>query len=155
MDTSGLYDMRAREYDPNTGRFLSQDPVAAAPADPYVADYVYANDNPVSRIDPSGQFLQFLEAAYFIASTIETVQNCYYGSKFYGNPFADNFRRDCLIGIGSLGLSAFGQGLARFGPNVPELAVYLYDELGHIIPDYVDRSASTGGGTSSRGTPPK
>ena len=29
--------------------------MAAAPTDPYVADYVYANDNPVTGIDPSGQ----------------------------------------------------------------------------------------------------
>ena len=54
LDTFGLYDLRAREYDPSTGRFTSQDPIAAAPADPYVADYLYANDNPVTRIDPSG-----------------------------------------------------------------------------------------------------
>jgi hypothetical protein len=47
--------MRAREYDPSTGRFMSQDPVAAAPTDPYVADYLYTNDNPVTRIDPSGR----------------------------------------------------------------------------------------------------
>lgn len=55
LDTFGLYDMRAREYDPSTGRFLSQDPVAAAPTDPYVADYLYANDDPTLMVDPSGQ----------------------------------------------------------------------------------------------------
>jgi RHS repeat-associated protein len=55
LDTFGLYDLRAREYDPSTGRFTSQDPIAAAPADPYLADYLYASDNPITGIDPSGQ----------------------------------------------------------------------------------------------------
>ena len=47
LDTpTGLYHMRARQYDPSTGRFLSPDPVAATAGDPYVASYVYVGDNP-------------------------------------------------------------------------------------------------------------
>ncbi len=55
LDPFGLYDLRAREYDPGTGRFTSQDPLTAAPADPYVASYVYTADNPLTRTDPGGQ----------------------------------------------------------------------------------------------------
>jgi hypothetical protein len=47
--------MRARQYDPSTGRFLSPDPVAATAGDPYVASYVYVGDNPELRTDPSGR----------------------------------------------------------------------------------------------------
>lgn len=54
LDPSGLYHLRARQYDPTTGRFLSTDPVAAAIGDAYVASYVYARNNPVRWTDPSG-----------------------------------------------------------------------------------------------------
>jgi RHS repeat-associated protein len=47
---SSLYFLRARYYDPVTGRFLSQDPAQAG------QPYAYANSNPVNLIDPSGLF---------------------------------------------------------------------------------------------------
>jgi RHS repeat-associated protein/uncharacterized repeat protein (TIGR01451 family) len=50
--STGLYDYRARAYDPATGRFLSPDPLPAANA------YPYADNSPTNLIDPYG-----LEAA--------------------------------------------------------------------------------------------
>jgi len=55
LDTTGLYHLRARQYDPVTGRFLATDPAAPALTDPFVATYVYVGSNPVIRIDPSGK----------------------------------------------------------------------------------------------------
>ncbi|MFD5265564.1 ricin-type beta-trefoil lectin domain protein [Streptomyces sp. NPDC058335] len=54
-DTSGgLVHLGAREYDPNTGRFLSPDPVLDL-ADPVQMNgYVYCENNPVTFSDPSG-----------------------------------------------------------------------------------------------------
>ena len=49
---SGLYDLRARQYDPSTGRFLSQDPMADSGQT--AGTYIYANDNPNTYSDPSG-----------------------------------------------------------------------------------------------------
>jgi RHS repeat-associated protein len=51
---SGLYDLRARQYDPNDGRFLSTDPLAPGLTDPYISAYVYSNDQPTMLADPSG-----------------------------------------------------------------------------------------------------
>lgn len=45
---SGLQYFRARSYDPMTGRFTSRDPV------PYPNLYVFADNDPVNRTDPSG-----------------------------------------------------------------------------------------------------
>ncbi|MFF8973200.1 ricin-type beta-trefoil lectin domain protein [Streptomyces sp. NPDC014995] len=51
---SGLVHLGAREYDPNTGRFLSPDPVLDL-ADPVqINGYVYCENNPVTFADPSG-----------------------------------------------------------------------------------------------------
>ncbi len=44
----GLYYLRARYYDPDIGRFLTQDPV------PAVNLYAYVGNNPVNYVDPSG-----------------------------------------------------------------------------------------------------
>ncbi|GAA4813452.1 ricin-type beta-trefoil lectin domain protein [Streptomyces ziwulingensis] len=52
--SSGLVHLGAREYDPETGRFLSPDPVLDL-ADPVQMNgYVYCENNPVTFADPSG-----------------------------------------------------------------------------------------------------
>jgi RHS repeat-associated protein len=52
---SSLYYLRARYHDPATGRFLSADPLAGAPTQPQTMNrYVYALNNPVNRVDPTG-----------------------------------------------------------------------------------------------------
>ena len=55
LDTTGLYYMRARQYDPTAGRFTEGDPASANVANPYVATYVYAHDRPTDLIDPTGK----------------------------------------------------------------------------------------------------
>lgn len=60
---TGLYYLRARQYDPSIGRFLSTDPQPGGMADPYVSAYGYVSGNPVRYTDPSGRCLQFLGAA--------------------------------------------------------------------------------------------
>ena len=61
---SDLYDMRAREYDPETGRFLETDPLAADQRDPAVAAYVYVDDQPTVMSDPSGERGMMIVPAY-------------------------------------------------------------------------------------------
>jgi RHS repeat-associated protein len=52
---SGLQYLRARYYDPGTGRFLGRDPIAGFMGIPQTQNrYPYALGNPVSRTDPSG-----------------------------------------------------------------------------------------------------
>ncbi|MCK4660605.1 MAG: RHS repeat protein [Phycisphaerae bacterium] len=56
-DADGLYFMRARFYDPNTGRFLGKDPLQGTPADPRsLHRYVYGFNRPVLLVDPTGLF---------------------------------------------------------------------------------------------------
>ncbi len=54
---SGLYNMRAREYDPRLGRFTSRDPRNGAfQRAETLNPYVYAVNNPQVFTDPSGEF---------------------------------------------------------------------------------------------------
>ncbi|MFJ5308954.1 DUF6531 domain-containing protein [Streptomyces sp. NPDC088350] len=48
------YQLRARTYDPSTGRFTSTDPAPRSVADPASSSYAYTDDNPTTLTDPSG-----------------------------------------------------------------------------------------------------
>ena len=50
---TGLYYYRARYYDPEIGRFLSEDPLGFEAG---VNFYAYVSNNPINRKDPSGLF---------------------------------------------------------------------------------------------------
>jgi RHS repeat-associated protein len=54
LDPSGLYHLRARQYDSGLGRFTAVDPVAPLLSDAYVASYIYALNRPTLFTDPSG-----------------------------------------------------------------------------------------------------
>ncbi|MFF3413051.1 RHS repeat-associated core domain-containing protein, partial [Streptomyces sp. NPDC002742] len=51
--TAGYY-LRARNYDPGTGRFSTRDPHVPAQDTPYTQAYAYAENMPTTRTDPSG-----------------------------------------------------------------------------------------------------
>jgi RHS repeat-associated protein len=57
-DNVGLYYLMARWYDSTVGRFLSQD------SERIIPNYVYAESNPVSFIDPSGKEIDFIESRF-------------------------------------------------------------------------------------------
>jgi len=55
VDGTGLQYLRARYYEPEIGRFLTQDPFWGSLGNPQSQNrYPYAGGNPVNRIDPSG-----------------------------------------------------------------------------------------------------
>ena len=60
---TSLYEYRARYYDRNAGRFLSEDPIRESiganqsPMDDSANLYVYVLNNPVNYVDPSGLYI--------------------------------------------------------------------------------------------------
>jgi RHS repeat-associated protein len=51
----GLYDYRARFYDPTLGRFLQPDPIVPEPGNPQALNrYAYVYNNPLRYTDPTG-----------------------------------------------------------------------------------------------------
>lgn len=54
LDPTGLYHLRARQYDASTGRFTTPDPLPNPITDPYNSSFVYANNVPTSFTDPLG-----------------------------------------------------------------------------------------------------
>lgn len=52
---TGLYDMRARSYDPTTGTFTQQDPLRTPVGVPSVSPYAFVGDRPTVLTDPTGE----------------------------------------------------------------------------------------------------
>jgi RHS repeat-associated protein len=70
---TGLYHLRARQYDPVDGRFIAPDPVAQPMMEPHAAIYQYARGNPSRWADPSGEFvfaIPFVAAALMVAEAV-------------------------------------------------------------------------------------
>jgi RHS repeat-associated protein len=55
LDPTGLYYLRARQYDPASGRFLARDPAAPSQTAPQVSSFAYVLDRPTVLVDPSGR----------------------------------------------------------------------------------------------------
>jgi RHS repeat-associated protein len=54
-DPTGLYNLRAGLYDPNTGRFMQQDPLFGNSNDPRSLNrYTYVENDPATATDPAG-----------------------------------------------------------------------------------------------------
>ncbi|MFJ4413307.1 polymorphic toxin-type HINT domain-containing protein [Streptomyces sp. NPDC088925] len=56
-ESTGLQHLGAREYDPQTGRFISVDPIMDLTDPQQINGYTYSNNSPVTYADASGQWL--------------------------------------------------------------------------------------------------
>ncbi|GAA3233025.1 RHS repeat-associated core domain-containing protein [Dactylosporangium siamense] len=84
-DGTGLTHLGAREYEPGTGRFISDDTVADYTDPQQINGYSYANGNPVTSSDPSGLWNDHDPKdtpAYEPPCTIYNTENC--GPPNYG-----------------------------------------------------------------------
>lgn len=77
MDPTGLYYVRARSYDPVTGRFVSKDPAEQAPLLPEESHpYAFNANVPTVKRDPEGRFslaeLSFAQTVQRVLSTAQT-----------------------------------------------------------------------------------
>ncbi|MFC8512399.1 ricin-type beta-trefoil lectin domain protein [Streptomyces sp. NPDC057257] len=70
-NTTGLTHLGAREYDPETGRFISADPILDIADPASMNGYAYSNNSPVSHSDPSG--LMYLADSDGSTTTTTTV----------------------------------------------------------------------------------
>lgn len=62
---TGLVDMGARNYDPTTGRFISEDTIAGDLTAPITLNrYTYGNANPLDFFDPDGHWPKWVEDKY-------------------------------------------------------------------------------------------
>jgi len=91
-EPNGFYYMRARYYDPEVGRFVSEDPIGFEGGD--VNLYAYVGGNPVLRVDPDGEI-----AAQIIGGVIGGIAGGYNAYRT-GGEFVD-IARSTLVGVGA------------------------------------------------------
>ena len=64
LDPTGLYHLRARQYDGGTGLFLAKDPLPPPLAKAFVSPFAYAENRPTYLVDPTGLRGQCAVAGY-------------------------------------------------------------------------------------------
>ena len=111
---TGLYYLRARQYDPSIGRFLSTDPQPGGMADPYVSAYGYVSENPVRYTDPSGRCL-------FLCAAIGGVVGGLVGAITYAATAGSDFSFGGLAG--SVALSAGTGAIIGFTGGVAAIGI--------------------------------
>ncbi len=118
-DTGLLY-LRARDYDPATGQFLTVDPAVDATRQPYA----YAGNNPISRTDPTGLQYGSDDPWTSFNETFNPVSVLLNGSSNLGNHTANGCdigvlagdALDVAFGLAGLALTAIpGAGLVTAG----------------------------------------
>ncbi|MDP1614713.1 MAG: RHS repeat-associated core domain-containing protein, partial [Methylococcales bacterium] len=102
-DGTGLYYYRARYYDTDTGRFISEDPLGFGAG---INFYAYVGNNPVNANDPSGMCPECVTAIY---GAISGGVGGYVTSKLANQNFPDTLKS---IGLGIVA----GGGVGFFNP---------------------------------------
>ncbi|BAY62588.1 YD repeat protein [Calothrix brevissima NIES-22] len=104
---SNLYYLRARYYDPENGRFISKDSFEGFQDDPLsLHKYIYAHNNPVNLIDPSGNASasEYAILGLIIAATVYDAYN------FAKDPSLEN---GLYLALDLVGLAGVGKALSR------------------------------------------
>ena len=110
-DATGLYHMRARTYDPETGRFTSVDPAEPNQQVPEsYHPYSFANNNPHLYSDPTGLFsITEINVSGAIQSSLNGLRNALVNqARRYAIDTAEEFAVDFLVDQLALLLPAFG-----------------------------------------------
>ena len=99
---TGLHYYRARFYDANLGRFISEDPIGFTAGDINLYGYVW--NNSISFRDPSGKIVPIIAAGVIIgAGALILSSPSYVNAPAPGDPVYDS--RDNLVANGVLGLA--------------------------------------------------
>ncbi len=122
-ESNGFYYMRARYYDPQVGRFISEDPIGFDGGDLNL--YAYVGNGPVVGIDPSGQFIVTGTTAAYLFVIAPAVSR-------YGPVIA----RAARNGYARLAPAASraGQAVMNFARSHPEIVQGLNDAIPSSLP---------------------
>jgi RHS repeat-associated protein len=135
----GFIDLRARDMNPELGRFDSRDPFPASLIEPIAINrYDYAGENPVNRTDPTG--LDFDLAGFSVAQACQMVlaEIGFFVGFTYGRAKGGSLLDSVEDGVlgAAIGFVA-GSGLAYFLPAAATSAPAASSGLGASMDAYI------------------
>ncbi|MBI5874381.1 MAG: RHS repeat-associated core domain-containing protein [Deltaproteobacteria bacterium] len=136
-ESNGFYYMRARYYDPNTGRFISEDPLGFGGGDVNLMGYVF--NNPVNLVDADGRCPVCFVLAYTGAQA-GAVAVAYAGTKIAqwatnylagSNAVSNQVVNDAFTQVGAVTAGGVGvAGLASTGTIGLSVATKTFTQTG-------------------------
>lgn len=152
---SGLYLTKYRAYDPDTGRWLSRDPVGESAG---LNLYSYVGANPINRIDPLGEDWVYSQSTGQLTNT--NTPGVIYGSGYSGssdggvnNPALQNVPNTGPLPQGQYSIQALQTNTTGSGTQlpasmrlVPDAGNTMYGRAGFLIHggNMVSKTSSTG-----------
>ncbi len=128
---TGFTYLRARYYDPSTGRFISRDPVRGVQTNPLTQNpYIYAGDNPMMYSDPSGEFVPLLLLAWAVAEIGLSIWDGYDVVRTVSDPCASAEDKALAASLFSIGLVAPGGGYGK----ADDVAKFLGKKINQVVP---------------------
>ncbi|MBI1748532.1 MAG: RHS repeat protein, partial [Acidobacteria bacterium] len=119
---SGLYYYRSRYYDPQIGRFISEDPVGF---DGGINFYPYVENNPTNFVDPNGEFGQIIAGAAIGAGVDLAWQLITNGGRFDCVDWGRVAMAGAFGAVGGVATKVIGKvfawGLNRWAPAAAEI----------------------------------
>jgi RHS repeat-associated protein len=149
---AGFVYMTARFYDPDSGRFLSVDPVSPAPGAVFgFSPYGYANNNPISLSDPKGLYTCRIENHDECVAMVEQAKKYMKQAERQLSPGQKRTAmRGVLVAIGTNGSSGskgenISFGFGNLGESVYGLTSYKQNSLNFTVTiDRAQRNARFG-----------
>lgn len=132
-----LYFYRARYYDPTVQRFISEDPIGVKGG---LNLYRYANNDPVTFTDPSGEIAPAILAIWGIVEIGLAIYDAYDTASVLLDPCAGGWEKGISGGLFILGAIAPGGGYSQID-NAGKAAGKTV--LGHF-PDYINMADNVG-----------
>jgi RHS repeat-associated protein len=123
---SGQYHLRARQYDPATGRFGALDPLESPFGSPYTGAYVYVDGRPTALVDPLG-----LIGLPSLGGAIGTVGGA---ATWAGGALLNTGAG--LLGGATGGASTWGLNLVGIHPDTDSPVFGAGSAVGSIVPSF-------------------
>jgi RHS repeat-associated protein len=121
---TALQYLRARYYDPNTGRFNTLDPYSGNIGDPFsLHKYLYCSNDTINRNDPTGQFWGAV-AVIGIGAAIGAIAGWWNGGDWNGSWSQIAWGAGFGVAAGVIGLASFSAFSALAGMFLGETATF-------------------------------